>query len=326
MKARRVIATVLSGLAAGVVLTAQQYLLQHPPPGIPLDEEFVTFLAGARWDSGDVIAGFLVIGILLALTYSWFERGLGGSLIVKGMKYGLILWMVQSLYIAWQPVRFLIHQPVATLLLLSALYLPWNLVVGITISFLFTRLRGTSSPSAPPKDVASEVTLGRFRLVGSITLTGLLAGLIAQGAWFIFARPYNWWLNVILDVGSQSERFITILRAGGDYVFQFPNGDPTTLILLSIPLAISYAMIRRGLAGSTWRKGVTFGFMIYVYRYVWREWMGDFGLFHQPLILTPFFLATEIVRALVEGLAIVFIYETISRAIPRKKETALGTT
>ena len=325
MKARRAIETVLSGLAAGVVLTAQMNLLQRLSPEVPFTEEFVRFLAGARWGSSDVIAGFLVIGILLALIFSWYERGLGSSLIVKGMKYGLILWMVQSLYIAWQPVLFLFHQPVATSLLLSALFLPWNLATGITISFVFTRLQGTSSPSAHPKEFASEVTLGRFRVIVSIALTGLLAGLIAQGAWFIFAQPYNWWINVILDLGSQSERFITIARAGGDYLFQFPNGDPTTLILLSIPLTISYAMIRRGLAGSIWRKGVMFGFMIYVFRYVWREWMGDFALIHQPLALTPFFLATEIVRALVEGLAIVFIYETISPAILGKKKTALGT-
>jgi len=133
-----------------------------------------------------------------------------------------------------------------------------------------------------------------------IILTGLVAGFISEGilgALFMFP-PVK---AILYNPSVQSRLFIDITS-----LRNIPM-SVIGLVILSIIHAWLFVVLMKSIPGSTWvKKGLFWGFVIWLMYWVFQEWLIFHALLQEPYILNIFELAILLTGSLVEGLIIAF--------------------
>ena len=133
-----------------------------------------------------------------------------------------------------------------------------------------------------------------------IVVAGLMGGLMGNGVLgALFSSPpvqailYNpqWQSQLFIEITPQ--RNIPVSVAG--------------LVILSIIHAWLFSLLKKAIPGQTWlKKGLFWGFMIWLMYWLFQEWFIYHTLLGEPLFLNLLELSILIVGSLVEGIVISF--------------------
>lgn len=152
----------------------------------------------------------------------------------------------------------------------------------------------------------------------------LLSGLLAYvagftGFLFLFGNPLSQRLIYSSDYG-QSSKLIDIWKSIEPIPPVSPFWDrvttievkaiPVILLLFawSVGLAWIYAHIHASIPGRGWRKGLWFGFGVWLSSFLFFEIFTPLNLFGEPLHLIAYQLALELVIAAIVGIVIAGTY------------------
>lgn len=131
-----------------------------------------------------------------------------------------------------------------------------------------------------------------------IIYTGLIAGLISEGILgaLFMSPPVQ---NILYNPEWQSELFLEITPTRN--MFKSILG----LIILSIAHSWLYDVFKPSIPGKTWiKKGIFWGFTIWLMYWVFQEWFIYHTLLKEPLFLNLLELTLLFIGSIVEGLII----------------------
>jgi hypothetical protein len=133
-----------------------------------------------------------------------------------------------------------------------------------------------------------------------IICTGLLAGFVSEGILgLLFTNPLV--RSILYNPGLQSPQFLVVTSSR---VVPLPL-TIAGLIILSIIHAWLFAKFQPAVPGSTWvRKGLFWGFTIWLMYWVFQEWFIYMTLLGEPIPLVALELTLLLTGSLVEGLII----------------------
>lgn len=138
----------------------------------------------------------------------------------------------------------------------------------------------------------------KTRRIIKIIYTGLIAGFVSEGilgAMFM-STPVQ---SILYNPEWQSELFIEITPTRD--MFKSIVG----LIILSIVHSWLYDVFKPSIPGKTWfKKGVFWGFTIWLMYWVFQEWFIYNTLLREPLLLNLLELTLLLIGSIVEGLII----------------------
>ena len=142
-----------------------------------------------------------------------------------------------------------------------------------------------------------------------IILAGLLGGFVSEGIMgALFANPLT--KAILYDPRIQSRLYIDITAQRNLPI------SIAGLVILSLVHAWLYVIFLRSLPGRTWvRKGLFWGFTIWVMYWVFQEWFMFRMLLNEPVVLNLLELVMLLIGSLIEGLIIAAFF---------RKETAAG--
>lgn len=131
-----------------------------------------------------------------------------------------------------------------------------------------------------------------------IIYTGLIAGFVCQGILgALFMSPpvqsvlYNpeWQSNLFIEITPSRDLFKSIIG----------------LIILSIAHSWLYDILKPSIPGHNWvRKGLFWGFAIWLLYWVFQEWFIYHTLLREPLLLNLLELTILLIGSITEGLII----------------------
>ena len=131
-----------------------------------------------------------------------------------------------------------------------------------------------------------------------IVLSGLLAGFISEGVLggLFMSPPVQ---NLLYNPSWQSEIFIQ-LTPTRDLIPSI-----TGIVILSIAHSWLFGILQPSIPGNTWiRKGIFWGFTIWIMYWVFQEWFIYHTLLREPILLNLVELFLLLTGSLVEGLII----------------------
>lgn len=137
-----------------------------------------------------------------------------------------------------------------------------------------------------------------------IIYCGLIAGFVSQGilGGLFMSSPVQ---TILYDPNLQSQLFIEVTSTRA----LFPS--VAGLVVLSIIHSWLYAVFLPSIPGENWvRKGLFWGFTIWLMYWVFQEWFIYHTLLQEPLLLNLLELAILLIGSIIEGLIISwFLYE-----------------
>lgn len=135
-----------------------------------------------------------------------------------------------------------------------------------------------------------------------IILVGLIAGLVSEGILgMLFINPII--KSILYNPEIQSQLFIQITPQRDVLV------SVAGLVVLSIIHAWLFVVLAKAIPGETWvRKGLFWGFTIWLMYWVFQEWFIYHTLFGEPVILNILELIILLAGSFVEGLIIAFAF------------------
>ena len=146
-----------------------------------------------------------------------------------------------------------------------------------------------------------------------IIAAGLLGGFIGEGIMggLFMSPPIN---DLLYDPTIQSQLFIEITPQRNLFV------SIAGMVVLSIAHAWFYVIFIKSIPGATWfRKGLFWGFTIWLMYWVFQEWFIYHTLINEPFILNLLELAILLLGSLVEGVIISFFFRSDLKADPTVK-------
>lgn len=131
-----------------------------------------------------------------------------------------------------------------------------------------------------------------------IIIAGLIGGFIGEGIMggLFMSPPIN---SILYDPAIQSQLFIEITPDRD--LFKSIAG----MVILSIAHAWFYSLFIHSIPGSTWiKKGLFWGFTIWLMYWVFQEWFIYHTLLNEPILLNLLELTILLFGSLAEGVII----------------------
>ena len=131
-----------------------------------------------------------------------------------------------------------------------------------------------------------------------ITIAGLLGGFIGEGVMggLFMSAPIN---NILYNPEIQSDLFIQITPERDLFI------SIAGMVVLSVIHAWLFSVFMPSIPGKTWvKKGLFWGFTIWLLYWVFQEWFIYHTLINEPLILNLLELVILLLGSIVEGLII----------------------
>ena len=137
-----------------------------------------------------------------------------------------------------------------------------------------------------------------------IIIAGLIGGFIGEGIMggLFMSTPIN---SILYNPEIQSQLFIEIT----------PDRDLfksiTGMVVLSIAHAWFYSIFIQSIPGKTWiKKGLFWGFTIWLMYWVFQEWFIYHTLLNEPILLNLLELTILLLGSLAEGIIIAWFLKT----------------
>ena len=137
-----------------------------------------------------------------------------------------------------------------------------------------------------------------------IIIAGLIGGFIGEGIMggLFMSPPIN---SILYNPEIQSQLFIEIT----------PDRDLfksiTGMVVLSIAHAWFYSIFIQSIPGKTWiKKGLFWGFTIWLMYWVFQEWFIYHTLLNEPILLNLLELTILLLGSLAEGIIIAWFLKT----------------
>jgi hypothetical protein len=140
---------------------------------------------------------------------------------------------------------------------------------------------------------------GRLKIISA----GLAGGFLGNGVLgaLFSSRPVQ---SVLYNPRLQSELFIAITPKRNIPV------SVAGLVVLSIVHAWLFSVLSSSMPGGTWlRKGIFWGFAIWLMYWVFQEWFIYNTLLGEPILLNLLELGVLLLGSIVEGIVIAFFLE-----------------
>lgn len=136
-----------------------------------------------------------------------------------------------------------------------------------------------------------------------IVVAGLVGGFIGEGIMggLFMSPPIH---SILYDPSVQSQLFIEIT----------PNRDffksIAGMVILSVAHAWFYSLFIKSIPGKTWiKKGLFWGFTIWLMYWVFQEWFIYHTLLNEPILLNLLELAILLLGSLAEGIIIAWFFK-----------------
>ncbi len=142
-----------------------------------------------------------------------------------------------------------------------------------------------------------------------IAIAGLVGGFVGEGIMggLFMSPPIH---SILYDPSLQSSLFIDITPDRD--LFKSIAG----MVILSIAHAWFYSLFVPSIPGKTWlKKGLFWGFTIWLLYWVFQEWFIYHTLLNEPLLLNLLELIVLLIGSLSESLVIAWILKTESNSI-----------
>ena len=136
-----------------------------------------------------------------------------------------------------------------------------------------------------------------------IIIAGLIGGFIGEGIMggLFMSPPIN---SILYNPEIQSQLFIDITPDRD--LFKSIAG----MVVLSIVHAWFYSLFMQSIPGKTWiKKGLFWGFTIWLMYWVFQEWFIYHTLLNEPIILNLLELTILLLGSLVEGIIIAWFFK-----------------
>jgi hypothetical protein len=137
-----------------------------------------------------------------------------------------------------------------------------------------------------------------------IILAGLLGGFVSEGILgILFANSLT--KSILYDPRFQSRLYIDITAQRNLPI------SIAGLVILSLVHAWLFVIFLKSVPGDTWvKKGLFWGFTIWLLYWVFQEWFMFRMLLGEPIILNLLELALLLIGSLIEGLIIAAFFRT----------------
>lgn len=145
---------------------------------------------------------------------------------------------------------------------------------------------------------------------------GFVAGLAGGVAWIVgmlvFFGPAQ---AILADPSIQSEKFLSVFTTVEPlpHMVARPWVVPLGLLCIGLLYGLVYAKIGPALAGSTLRRGATFGLVAWALMVPWFEFYLPWNVMHEPLVLLLLEAICWLLVLQLVGLAIAFVYDRLAR-------------
>ena len=140
---------------------------------------------------------------------------------------------------------------------------------------------------------------------------GILGGLAASLLIFILFRliGFQYW-GILVNPQYQSPKLIKVWTELEPIPLAVNHPEIMTLgfIVLGVIHAFVFSVIERGIPGVGWKKGLSFGVIIWVFSYLFFEFFTPWNMFGEPVSLVILELIFWIPVALSEGIVIAKVY------------------
>jgi hypothetical protein len=139
-------------------------------------------------------------------------------------------------------------------------------------------------------------------------LAGLGGGIAWIAAMTVFFGPAQ---SILADPARQSAKFLAVFGEIEPLPRTLANGWILVvgLLALGVLYGIAYRFVRRGIAGSWWRKGLGFGLLAWILMVPWFEFYLPWNVMHEPFALVLLEGALWLATLSVVGVAIAAIHE-----------------
>ena len=137
-----------------------------------------------------------------------------------------------------------------------------------------------------------------------IIIAGLIGGFIGEGIMggLFMSPPIN---SILYNPEIQSQLFIEITPDRGLFM------SITGMVVLSIAHAWFYSIFIQSIPGKTWiKKGLFWGFTIWLMYWVFQEWFIYHTLLNEPILLNLLELTILLIGSLAEGIIIAWFLKT----------------
>jgi len=144
-----------------------------------------------------------------------------------------------------------------------------------------------------------------------VIVAGVLGGLAGSLAVFVLFRliGFEYW-GILLNPEYQSPKLIKVWTEIEPIPLAVNHPGVMTLgfIVLSVLHAFVYTKVRQGIPGEGWKKGLSFGLLIWLFSYVFFEFFTPWNMFGEPVALVGLELLFWIGVAFSEGVVIAKVY------------------
>ena len=144
-----------------------------------------------------------------------------------------------------------------------------------------------------------------------IIAAGVFGGIAASLAVLILFRliGFEYW-GILTNPEYQSPKLIKVWTEIEPIPLAVNHPAIITLgfILLAVIHAFVFSVIKPGIPGEGWKKGLSFGLMIWLFSYVFFEFFTPLNMFGEPVSLVILELVFWIPVALAEGVVIAKVY------------------
>lgn len=140
---------------------------------------------------------------------------------------------------------------------------------------------------------------------------GILGGLTASFFIFILFRliGFEYW-GILINPQYQSPKLIKVWTELEPIPLAVNHPEIMTLgfIVLAVIHAFIFSVIKLGVPGDGWKKGLSFGLIIWLFSYLFFEFFTPWNMFGEPVRLVILELVFWIPVALSEGIVIAKAY------------------
>lgn len=131
-----------------------------------------------------------------------------------------------------------------------------------------------------------------------IIYSGLIAGFVSEGflGLIFMSSPVQ---KILYNPDWQSQLFVEVTQTRD----LFPS--VAGVVVLSVSHSWLFSVFRNSIPGGTWiKKGLFWGFSIWLLYWVFQEWFVYHTLLQEPILLATVELAILLVGSLIEGMII----------------------
>jgi hypothetical protein len=144
---------------------------------------------------------------------------------------------------------------------------------------------------------------------------GILGGLAASLAILVVFRliGFEYW-GILVDPQYQSPKLIKVWTELEPIPLAVNHPGIITLgfIALAVIHAFVFSVIKKGIPGEGWKKGLSFGLIIWLFSYLFFEFFTPWNMFGEPVSLVMLELLFWIPVSLSEGIVIAKVYDVDS--------------